>query len=293
MTLPRITIITPSFNQVSTLERTIRSVLDQNYPDLEYFVIDGGSRDGSVDIIRRHARRLAGWVSEKDRGQTDAINKGVNRATGQIIAYINSDDVYLPGALHHVAGLMSGPDAADWVIGGCRQIDLYNADLGRFDHHMPRSFLSYLMRTSGLLPQPSCFWSARMFEDHGVFDPHLHFSFDYEFHCRLLAAGERPLMIDRDLAALRMHEQTKSSRHSSAFGYERITVARRYADRLPIKARYTLWRNIDYRQRLCTLQEAALTRSMLLSKVATHPWWLASPDVRSALIQPAAIRSAA
>jgi glycosyltransferase involved in cell wall biosynthesis len=293
MNLPRITIVTPSFNQAATLERTLRSVLDQDYPELEYFVIDGGSTDGSVEIIRRFESRLAGWVSENDAGQTDAINKGLARATGEIIAYLNSDDVYLPGTLRHVAALMSGDDAVEWLIGGCRMIDLFNADQGRFEHHMPRSFLSYLMRSSGMLPQPSCFWSARMFEDHGGFDPDLHYAFDYEFHCRLLASGERPRLIERDLAALRLHEQSKSSRHVSAFGHERIAVARRYADRLPMKQRYTLWRNIDYRQRLYTLQEAAMSRALLLTKVATHPWWLASAEVRAALIDPQTLRSAA
>ena len=96
--LPRISIITPSFNQAQFLEQTIKSVLDQGYPNLEYFIIDGGSTDGSADIIRRYSKQLTYWVSEKDRGQTHAINKGLERATGEIIAYINSDDLYVPGA---------------------------------------------------------------------------------------------------------------------------------------------------------------------------------------------------
>ena len=107
---PRITVITPSYNQGQFLERTIRSVLDQGYANLEYFVIDGGSTDQSVEIIRQYADQLAGWISEPDGGQTDAINKGVARATGQIISYLNSDDVLLEGALQTVSRLL-GPTA--------------------------------------------------------------------------------------------------------------------------------------------------------------------------------------
>src|SRR5438105_12333974 len=115
MTRPRLTVITPSLNQAKYLERTIRSVLDQGYPNLEYIVMDGGSTDGSVEILRRYDEQLAYWVSEPDEGQSWAINRAIERSTGDVIAYINSDDYYLPGAFAAVT-LFADPSVR-WVAG--------------------------------------------------------------------------------------------------------------------------------------------------------------------------------
>ena len=127
---PRITIITPSYNQGQFIEETIQSVLNQGYPNLEYIIIDGGSTDQTVEIIKRYAAQIAYWVSEPDRGQTHAINKGLAQATGEILAYLNSDDYYLPGALHAVAKYFGCNPQVDLLHGCCRYVNEQGEPIG-------------------------------------------------------------------------------------------------------------------------------------------------------------------
>src|ERR1051326_2778110 len=117
MDYPKISIVTPSFNQAEFFEQTLRSVLDQNYPNLEYVVIDGGSTDGSVDIIKKYADKLTYWVSEKDKGQYDAINKGFSHTTGEIMGWINSSDIYYPWTLQIIAEIFGSMKQVEWLSG--------------------------------------------------------------------------------------------------------------------------------------------------------------------------------
>ncbi len=130
--LPLVSIVTPSFNQAKFLEQTILSVLEQEYPHLEYIIVDGGSTDGSQDIIQRYAARLAWWVSEPDQGQTDAINKGFNRAQGEIYAWLNSDDTYLPGAVLEAVEYLRAHPEAGMVYGDANLTDEKGEIIGRF-----------------------------------------------------------------------------------------------------------------------------------------------------------------
>jgi glycosyltransferase involved in cell wall biosynthesis len=206
---PKLSIVTPSLNQASFLERTIRSVLDQDYENLEYLVVDGGSTDGSVEIIERYADRLAWWVSEPDEGQTDALNKGLERATGEIVAYINSDDYYLPGAFNAAVEALAGTDAL-WAVGAARFVDAAGEVTEVWWPRMPPKARHWWILYPWGVPQAATFWKREAFERHGFFRRDMHFIFDSEFGLRLAFAGELPALIDRELAVRVVHEDAKS-----------------------------------------------------------------------------------
>lgn len=187
--LPKVTVVTPSYNQAAFLEATLRSVLLQGYPNLEYFVMDGGSKDGSAEIIKRYAPWLTGWVSQRDGGQSSAINAGFAKASGEVVAWLNSDDRYLPGALHAVARQVAArPDAAAWV-GACRSVD----PAGRtVDYLEPRGLelpaLADWLR-DGRFAQPACFFDGKTLRRAGPLDETLQATFDVDLFIRLAKLG--------------------------------------------------------------------------------------------------------
>jgi glycosyltransferase involved in cell wall biosynthesis len=212
---PKITIITPSFNQASYLEQTILSVLEQGYPNLEYIVIDGGSTDGSADLLRKFDSRLAYWVSEKDRGQAHAINKGLERATGDIIAYLNSDDYYLDGTLERVANFFSRCPDVDLVHGRCRVVDENGLKIGqrtgsitRYDEILD---LWDVWWNKQNFVQPEVFWTKRIARKIGPFREDLYWVMDYEYWVRVLREGGKVGFIDAELAAFRVQPMQKST----------------------------------------------------------------------------------
>ena len=212
---PRISIITPSFNQAAFIEQTISSVLGQRYPNLEYIIIDGGSTDGTVDIIRKFEAQLAYWVSEKDRGQSDAINKGLKLATGDIVGYLNSDDYYLDGAFERVAAAYRVDRSVDLWHGRCRIVDQYGAKIDervgsikRYDEILDLWDVWWKRRN---FVQPEVFWTRRIGEKVGPFREDLHWVMDYEYWLRILSAGGKVGFIDAELAAFRMQPNQKST----------------------------------------------------------------------------------
>jgi len=182
---PRLSIVTPSLNRAQFLDATIRSVVDQQYPNLDYAVVDGGSTDGSVDVIRRYADRLSYWVSEPDAGQADAINKGWRRASGEIIAYLNADDVYLPGAVRRAVAAFQRDPQLDMLYSDCQMIDAEGAPL----HVAKAPDASWASLLRAPIPQPTVFMRRRVLERVGWFDPSLHYIMDWEFCLRAALAG--------------------------------------------------------------------------------------------------------
>lgn len=204
---PLVSIVTPSYNQASFLPDTIQSVLAQDYPRLEYIIVDGGSTDGSLPIIQQHASKLAWWVSEPDQGQTDAINKGFARASGEIFAWLNSDDTYQLGAITQaVRALLAHPEAA-MVYGDANLIDELGKTFGRFPAR--QTGLKQMLRGSVHIPQQAAFFWARYWKQVGPLDPTFHFAMDYDLWVRL--AKLAPLFyVPRLWANFRLHGEGKS-----------------------------------------------------------------------------------
>ncbi len=205
---PLISIVTPSFNQAKYLEATIQSVLEQDYPNLEYIIVDGGSTDGSIDIIRAYQDRLAWWTSETDQGQTDAINKGFARARGEISAWLNSDDTYQPGAITAaVSFLRANPDVG-LVYGDVNFIDASGAVIGQFN--AKQTNYRRLRRGGVYVPQQAAFWRAALWRQVGPLDPSFYFAMDYDLWVRLARVAEIRYLPGQYWANFRLHDDAKT-----------------------------------------------------------------------------------
>jgi len=219
-----ISIVTPSYNQSAYLERTIQSVLDQNYPHLEYIIIDGGSTDGSVDIIRKYEKHLAYWVSEKDRGQTHALNKGFMRATGKIVGWVNSDDMYCPGSFQKAADAFAQNPELGLVYGDLLIVDKDDKILRPLKS--PYWWPAHVML--GMTLQPAAFWKRSLFEQFGLLDERLRFAMDYEFFCRAgkdIASKYLPV----NIVCFRSHPDQKTETLQKVCMEETSRIRQQYA----------------------------------------------------------------
>ncbi len=234
MSLPRVSIVTPSYNQADFLEKTIQSVLSQDYPDLEYFIVDGGSTDGSQAVIERYSSRLAWWVSEKDRGQADAVNKGFARASGEIIGWLNSDDCYQPGAIQAAAGAFAEHPECGLVFSDAISID------GSGEPFNVMRFgdwgLDELMQFK-IICQPGVFMRRSVLEQAGYLDLSYQYLLDHQLWLRIAQAA--PIRhVPRCWASARFHAGAKNVAHAADFGREAHRIADWMASQPGLADRY-------------------------------------------------------
>jgi glycosyltransferase involved in cell wall biosynthesis len=235
-TLPKISIVTPTLNQALFIEETIQSVLSQDYPNLEYLIVDGGSTDNTMQVIRKYEAHLS-WISEKDNGQTDAINKGLKLVTGDIVAFINSDDCYAPGAFMAVGEFFASHPETNWLTGLCINIDEAGNEIRRLTRLYKNFWLlwnSYtVLKVLNYISQPSTFWKRSTMERIGYFNEKLYYTMDYDYWLRL--GGSYPLhVLYRDLARFRIHGNSKSGTTTHRQFDEELKVVEQYYRGLPV-----------------------------------------------------------
>jgi glycosyltransferase involved in cell wall biosynthesis len=205
---PRISIVTPSFNQGPYIERTIRSVIEQNYPNLQYVVQDGGSTDGTLEVLERYGPRLARVTSGPDGGQADAINRGFAGSSGEIMAYLNSDDLLLPGSLAYVAAFFAQHPEVDALYGHRVVIDPADRDIGMW---VLPPHGDWVVTVQDFVPQETLFWRRRSWERvGGQFDTRLYYAMDWDLLLRFVASGIRLVRVPRFLGAFRTHPEQKT-----------------------------------------------------------------------------------
>jgi glycosyltransferase involved in cell wall biosynthesis len=225
----KITVVTPSFNQAQYLPQTIESVLSQNYPNLEYFIMDGGSKDNSVEVIRRYEKHLAYWTSGPDGGQTNAINGGFRRATGDIVTWLNSDDYFEKDALQTIAQAFSQSDAG--VVYGDYTLV---TETGKPFLHRKEIPFDYDIMLYGVnfIGQPSAFFRRQLLAEHGYLDERCQYMMDFEFWLRLASRGVKFQHIRRNLSYYRYHATSKTVSEVDKIQKETSEIRGRYGPAL-------------------------------------------------------------
>ncbi len=224
--LIKISVVTPSFNQAQFLEQTILSVLGQNYPNLEYIIMDGGSDDGSSDIIRKYENRLSYWVSEKDGGQSQAINKGFKIATGELLLWINSDDMLLPGTLKIMSEELSR-NGDGIYYGNCihfqesKRLLAWGSDAASAEK-------TYDLRDLDFIIQPASFWSSKVFQQVGPLNENLHFGFDWEWFLRAKEMNISFFPLNKALSLYRFHDAHKTGQGGDKRQTELLAIYQKY-----------------------------------------------------------------
>ncbi|HOX07102.1 MAG TPA: glycosyltransferase family 2 protein [Planctomycetota bacterium] len=293
--LPRLSILAPSFNQGAYIEQTIRSVLDQDYPALEYMVVDGGSTDGSVEIIRKHAPRLAWWVSEPDKGPYDAINKGFARSSGEIMAWLNSDDQYLPGALRAVGEIFARFPEVEWLT-SATPVNMNAEGQPVFVAHLDGFNRSAFLRGQWLFPdagrgwiqQESTFWRRSLWEKAGGrLDTSYSLAADYDLWARFWKHA-RLYGVKAQLGCFRQHDAQRSRVAADAYQAEARESFRKHGGR-PYWAVEKLFRRTVGRRLASFARRRSAFRPLLSSLGLIYPTELVVRDGDGWKIEPSCI----
>ncbi len=240
----KISVAIPCYNAADFIETTIQSILHQDYPNIECIVVDGGSSDGTTDILARYNDKIT-WVTETDMGQSDAINKGLKLATGDIVAELDADDIYERDAFKKVAAFFEQNPDARWVYGKCRNIDGSNREIRKpitwTKNYFSKRYSYNKLLVSNFIPQPAVFWRRELMDEMGLFDVNEHLVMDYEYWLRC-GARYAPGYIDDYLAGWRIHPSSKSSRNYITEHREALNIARKYASAtIPIIFHYLVY----------------------------------------------------
>ncbi len=279
--MPRISLVTPSFNQAEFLERTLRSVHEQDYPNLQHIVVDGGSTDGSIEIIERYRHCIDIVIIEPDNGQSNAINKGFSHADGDVLGWLNSDDTLLSGALQCIGSFFRDHPKEAWMTGACRAIDANDQRLNDMypsgDFTLPGTLIRDVPFN---ILQPATFWRRSLSDEHGLLDESLGYCMDFELWCRFLASGTSLHVVDHVLATYRFHDASKSCGSPLRFREALIEIEKQYISQLSRADQRRLRKRMGYQTRSLAIDQAQGRPWLALLR---RPWWLASQQVRAAL----------
>jgi len=245
---PKISVVVPSFNQASYLEMTLRSILDQNYPELELIVIDGGSEDGSPDIIRKYEQSIKFWCSEPDGGQTQGIIKGFSHATGEVLCFLNSDDLFESGVLHEVGQYFTEHPSVDAVYGNSLWIDGEGKAL-REQKEIPFSRFIWL-NTYNYIPGMSMFWRRTIYDRAGGFNPAFQLAFDADLWIRISDVHGKIKHVARQWSRMRFYPEQKNRRQREKSNREEALIQSRYWSGQAMPSTYYIRRKVAFGIRL-------------------------------------------
>ena len=269
--LPKITVVSPSYNQAQFIEQTILSVIGQEYPNLEYIIMDGGSNDGSADIIKKYEQHLKHWQSKKDNGQGAAINEGFSMATGDILCWLNSDDMFMPGVLLNIGRLFKDITAPTIVFGNCLHFNEHNAKTRGSD--VEKSHKELKLELCDYIIQPSSFWNRSVWEQTGKLNESFHYTFDWEWFIRAKRNGVTFFPLKNYLSLYRIHEAHKSGTGGDKRSVELGEIYRMYSGEMLQKA-FMKWNRYDNKYRwfhnivyACNCYNLPLIRSVIKTMI--------------------------